>query len=238
LSAAVSFTAVGLRRGFVAAQPLALGVFAYGVAFGLLAIGAGLPGWQAVAMSLAINSGSAQTVAVNGVLTGAGLLATVTSVLMLNARYLFYGAAIRPWLGAVGGPRAWMSLFVLGDGNWILAMRAHEAGERDAAYLAGAGLAMFAAWLLGTMCAGVFSQAIPRPELLGLDFLLVAFCAAAVVEAARARPDSASLRCGLAAVAAAWTVDRLNGSEWTTVAAGLAAIGVAWWTHENERVPA
>jgi predicted branched-subunit amino acid permease len=97
---------------------------------------------------------------------------------------------------------------------------------------------MFAAWLLGTMCAGVFSQAIARPELLALDFLLVAFCAAAAVEAVRARPDRASLRCGLAAVASAWIVDRLNGSAWTTVAAGLAAIGVAWWTHENSSVPA
>jgi predicted branched-subunit amino acid permease len=232
---AVCFTGAGLRRGFIAAQALALGVFAYGVAFGMLATGAGVSGWQAVAMSATINSSSAQTVAVNAMLTGVGLFATVTSVLMLNARYVFYGAAIRPWLGAVGGSRAWMSLFVLGDGNWVLAMRAHEAGERDAAYLAGAGLVMLVAWLLGTVFAGLFGQLIARPEALGLDFLLAAFCMAAAVEAARARPDGITLRCAVAALGAAGLVDQLGASHWATVAAGMAAIGVAWWADDIPR---
>ena len=68
-------------------------------------------------MSAAVSSGSAQTVAVNGMLTASALAATVTAVLMINARYLFYGSVIRPGLGTVGGPMAWLWLFVLGDGN-------------------------------------------------------------------------------------------------------------------------
>jgi predicted branched-subunit amino acid permease len=36
------FTREGVRRGFVAALPLGIGVFAYGLTFGVLAIDAGM----------------------------------------------------------------------------------------------------------------------------------------------------------------------------------------------------
>lgn len=187
-------------------------------------------------MSAAVNSGSAQTVAANSLVTGAGLGATAASVLMLNAHYLFYGAALRPWLGSAGGARALPTLFLLGDGNWILSMRAHELGERDAAYVAGSGLAMYLAWLAGTACAAVFGQAIPRPESLGLDFLLAAFCAATAVVTMCARPAATTRHSALAALASALLVDRLAGPHWATVAAGIAAIAVAWFSagrHES-----
>src|SRR5215470_17603325 len=38
----VNFSVAGLKRGYIAAQPLALGVFIYGLTFGLLARTAGL----------------------------------------------------------------------------------------------------------------------------------------------------------------------------------------------------
>jgi predicted branched-subunit amino acid permease len=37
-----TFTAAGFRRGYAQAQPLAIGVFAYAVTFGMLASDAGL----------------------------------------------------------------------------------------------------------------------------------------------------------------------------------------------------
>ena len=92
------FTRDGVRRGFVAAQPLAIGVLVYGLTFGLLAFGSGLSITDAVLMSATVYSGSAQTAAVGALATGAGLLATVSTVLLLNARYLLYGATLRPWL--------------------------------------------------------------------------------------------------------------------------------------------
>jgi len=95
----VNFTAAGLRRGYLAAQPLALGVFVYGVTFGLLARNAGLSIIEAVLMSATVYSGSAQTATVSGIAAGAGIGASVVTILMLNARYLLYGAAWRPWLG-------------------------------------------------------------------------------------------------------------------------------------------
>ena len=142
------FSFPGVRRGFYAAQPLAMGVFIYGIAFGLLAREAKLSLLEAMLMSAFVYSGSAQIAAVSGmadgqIVTGAALFAVVATILLLNARYLLYGAALRPWLGSVDGLRAYPTLAVLGDGNWILSMKAASDGESDAGFVFGSGIAMF-----------------------------------------------------------------------------------------------
>lgn len=224
----MSFGLSGVRRGFIAVQPLALGIFVYGATFGLLAIGAGLSSLQAVAMSMTIYSGTAQTVTVNAMSNGSALAATALSVLLLNARYLFYGASLRPWLSDIGGARAYGSLFLLGDANWLMVMRRFEGGERDAGFVLGTGLGLYVAWALGTATAGVLGQVIPRPDRLGLDFLLVAFCAAMIVETVRIRPDRATVAACGGALAASLLVERLAPPGWSVVAAGLAGIAAAW----------
>ena len=81
----VNLSASGLRRGYGAAQPLALGVFVYG---GLLARNAALSRLEALLMSATVHSGSAQTATVSGIATGARIGARVATILLLNARYV------------------------------------------------------------------------------------------------------------------------------------------------------
>lgn len=227
------FTLAGVTRGFRAGQPLAFGVFVYGVAFGLLALAAAQGGSRALAMSAAINSGSAQTVVVNALATGMGLTATVIAVALLNARYLIYGASLHPWLGPVGGWRAYASLFLLGDGNWLLSLAARERGEQDAGYVLGSGLATYLAWLMGTL-AGVLAGAwIPSPEALGLDFLLIALCAAMGMAALRNPSGRGSSVTALAALVAALGFDLLAGAGPAIVAAGVAGVATAWWSNRE-----
>jgi len=221
----VNFTAAGLKRGYIAAQPLALGVLVYGVTFGLLARNAGLSIIEAVLMSATVYSGSAQTATVSGIAAGAGIGASVVTILMLNGRYLLYGAALRPWLGQASTMQAYSSLYLLGDGNWVLSMKAHAAGESDTAFVFGSGVAMFLPWLGGTLLGSLANEWIADPKLLGLDFLLVAFCTAMGVGLIKARHDSLPVG---AAVVAAVIVDRFASSSWTIVAAGLAGAFTAF----------
>jgi len=119
LTGTMIFSSAGVRCGFVRAQGLAVGVFGYALAFGLLASDAGLSVLEAVLMSATVYSGSAQVATVGGLATGAGVLASVVTVLMLNARYLLYGASLRPWLGAATPGQAYASLYLLGDGIYF-----------------------------------------------------------------------------------------------------------------------
>ena len=223
-----TFTRDGVRRGFIAMQPLAIGVLAHAVTFGLLAQGAGFSIFDAVLMSATVYSGTAQTAAVSVLATGAGVVAAVSTVVLLNARYILYGAALRPWLGQVSPVQAYGSLFLLGDGSWLLAMRAYEAGDRDAGYVLGTGLGSFAPWIAGTMLGSLIGKWIPAPQLLALDFLLVAWCAAMMVGMARTR---ASLWPGGVALLAALVTDRLAPAGWPIVAAGLAGALTAYLRH-------
>jgi 4-azaleucine resistance transporter AzlC len=221
----MSFTPAGLRRGFVAAQPLAVGVFAYGLTFGLLARDAGLSVIEACLMSATVYSGSAQVAAVAGLAAGAAVAASVATVFMLNARYLLYSAALRPWLGQASPWQAYSSLFFLGDGNWVLAMKANADGEDDAAFVLGSGLATYLPWLAGTLGGALSGQWIADPKLLGLDFLLASFCAAMAIGLFKSRADLWPMG---AALVVALAADRLAPSGWAIVSAGLAGAIVAY----------
>jgi len=150
-------------------------------------------------------------------------------VLMLNSRYTLLGAALRPWLGQASTVQAYASLHVMGDANWALSMRAHAAGESDAAFLFGSGLATFLPWICGTLVGAAIGDVFARPEALGLDFLLVAFCAAMAVGMVKTDSDLKPL---LAAVIAAAAVHLAGFTGWSAVAAGLAGMATAWFSAE------
>lgn len=216
---AARFTRAGFRHGFVGGQPLAPGTFLYGVVFGVLASERGLAWLEAMLMSVLVYSGSAQLAALQGWSAAPLIAPLVLTVLLINARYVLYGAAVQPWLAGATRPQAFATLFFLGDGNWALSMREYHAGYRDAAYLFGSGVATALPWFGGTAIGHLVGGGIPHPTTLGLDFMLVAFAAAIAVNVFRGRAD---LVPGAAAVLAAIAfASWLPG--WTIVGAGLAA---------------
>jgi 4-azaleucine resistance transporter AzlC len=222
------FTAAGMRRGFAGAQSIAFGSFIYGITFGLLALGAGRTALEALAMSMFIYSGSAQTVALGSLAAGAGLAATVATVLLLNARYVLYSASLRPWLHGTGVLQSYGTLYLLGDGSWLQAMQARERGEEDAGYLFGASIACFIPWVLGTLIGAGAGRSMPRPEVLGLDFLLVAFCAAMMMAMIRVRARRLTAITVAVALVAALVADRFLGRGWPVIVAGLTGLVAAF----------
>jgi predicted branched-subunit amino acid permease len=213
------FTRAGVWRGFVAAQPLTIGVFVYGVTVGVLAGERGLSMLEAMLMSATVYSGSAQVAALGGFAAGAGVLASMLTVVLLNSRYLLYGAALRPWLGGAPAARAYGTLYLLGDASWVMSMKAHADGEDDAGFVLGTGIAGFLPWMAGTASGLLAGGWAGDPRRLGLDFLLVAFCAAMAIGLFR-RGDA--LLPATTAIGVSLVVDRLAPSGWTVVAAGLA----------------
>jgi 4-azaleucine resistance transporter AzlC len=213
------FTAAGVRHGFIAGQPLAPGTFIYGMVFGVLASERGLAWLEALLMSVLVYSGSAQLAALQGWSKSPLITPLVFTVLLINARYVLYSASVQPWLKGASRPQALASLFFLGDGNWALSMREHHAGNNDAGFLFGSGIATALPWVLGTIAGHIVGGSVPNPTSLGLDFMLVAFAAAIGYSVFRGRSD---LWPGAAAVLAGLLLYRwLPG--WTIVGAGLAA---------------
>ncbi len=204
-------------------QPMAPGILVYGMAFGILARQENLSLLESLAMSFVVYSGSAQLAAVSamgqGGFVGLDAIASIAAaIVLLNARYLLYGAALWPWMGGAPARVTLPSLFYLGDGNWVLSMRAHADGERDAMYVLGSGLSSFIPWMAGTWVGSIAAGLLANPKALGVDFLLVGFCAAMGVVMLKAKADWTSAACALVV---ALVVDRLAPGGWTIVAAGL-----------------
>jgi predicted branched-subunit amino acid permease len=236
----IPFTVDGMRRGFIAGQPFGVGVLVYGIAFGLLAVQIQFSLLEGTLMSVLVYSGSAQLAVVNGLpggalsLSSSALLALLTTIFLLNARYLLYGAALRPWLGQVPAWQAYPTLAVLGDGNWVLSMKQSALGERDAGYILGSGLASFLPWIGGTVFGMLGGKLISNPKLLALDFMLVAFCAAMATSMVKGRADVAIVAtAGLVALAA----DAVLPQGWSIVAAGLAGAALVWIRFKPEPAP-
>jgi predicted branched-subunit amino acid permease len=186
-------------------------------------------GWlQALLMSLFVYSGSAQLAVLQGWSQSPLLAPLVFTVLVINARYVLYGAAIQPWLAQATTGQALATLFVLGDSNWALSTREYQAGYRDAGFLFGSGFAMFAPWLGGTLAGYFLGNVVPDPARFGLDFMLVAFAAAIAVSVWPGRPGVLP---ALAAALAALVLHKLLPGGWSIVGAGLAAGAAGAWRH-------
>jgi predicted branched-subunit amino acid permease len=229
----VPFTWAGFLRGARDGWPLGLSIFAYGLGFGLVAAQAGFGIAKAVATSAAIYSGSAQLAAMTLLQSGeATLWALFATILVINARYILFGAALQPWLWQAGPLRAYGSLLLLGDANWMQTMRAIRDGETDRAYLAGTGAPMFLGWLVGTALGAGAVSILPDPRALGFDLMLPAFAAGMTAAMVRVRSDLVPVAVG---AGAALGIAPLAGPGPAIIGAGLAGGLVAAALHRPAR---
>ncbi len=137
------------RRGLRAGAVIGLAVGAMGVAFGVLAVQAGLARWLAVLASVLIVSGAAQFSMVG--LAGAGVAPVLIAATGLALRHVPMSARI----AALVGPKplrvrlavAW----VLVDETFGLTIAAARRGEEDlVAFKAAADLLLYSGWVAGT----------------------------------------------------------------------------------------
>lgn len=155
-----------MRDGARAVAPIAVAVAGFGVSFGVLARAAGLGPLAAVVMSGTTFAGSAQFAAASVLETGGAVAAAVAAAVLLNARYGPIGVSVA---SALGGP--WWKRLLLGqlvvDESWAVAHVGD--GRFDRGRLVGAGLVLYATWVLSTAVGAVGGQFMGDPAALGLD---------------------------------------------------------------------
>jgi len=226
------FTRAGFDAGMRGAAPLVPSVAMYAVAFGIMASSVGLTTAEAALLSGWVNAGGAQMASLQAWSDPVSLAAVCLTTLAMNARYLLLGATLRPWFEGLPAHQVYPSLFVMGDGNWALAMKEREEGRHDAAFLLGSGLVMWLVWVAGTAAGHAFGRVLGAPERLGLDFMLAAFFAAMAVAFFRTAKDISPLLVG---ILAAVLVDRLLPGPWSILAGALAGSVMGALRHDPAR---
>jgi 4-azaleucine resistance transporter AzlC len=208
-----------LKRGLLHTLPLAPGVIAFGLLYGMMARQVGLSPWEACAMSAVVFAGSAQFVAL-GMWQNAGAAAIILTTLVINLRHLLMGASVAPHLRGLN-PR-WKMLLALwmSDESYALTIAAYEKGQGSRWYFLGANLGVYLVWPMSGLVGALMGTAIPNPGHYGLDLVFPLAFLGLLVTFLRDRVTVAvALAAGcLALLGAFW----LPGT-WYVVVAGLLA---------------
>ena len=172
--------------GVRAELPILIGVVPFGMIYGVLAIGAGLPPLAAQAMSAIVFAGSAQFLATGLYAAGVPGMVIVLTTGVVNLRHALYSASIAPYTRRLS--LAWKGLlaYLLTDEAYAVAITHYLAGGTDAEsiqykhwFFLGAGLALWSAWQASTAVGILMGSVIPSSW--SLDFTLALTFIALVV---------------------------------------------------------
>lgn len=168
-----------------------VGAAPFGVIFGTLAIGSGLPAWLTLGMSLLVFGGSSQFVAVSLIGSGTALPVIWLTTFVVNLRHALYSASLLPYARALPARWRWALAFWLTDETFAVVenqLRHHTDARDGAWYWLGSSLVMYFNWQLWTLVGVLLGQSVPMLATLGLDFAMVATFAAIVALQLRERP--------------------------------------------------
>lgn len=185
--------------------PLALGVVPFGLIYGVLAVGAGLPAGPALAMSSIVFAGSSQFIGQQMIAAGAPGPVIVLTTLVVNLRHMLYSTSVEPYLQRL--PLRWKLLlaYLLTDEAYATTIANYQApgaaGQRHWFFL-GSGLTLWAEWQASSAAGVLLGAQVPASW--ALDFsLALTFIGIVVPALADAAMWSAALAAGFVAVAAA-----------------------------------
>lgn len=207
--------------------PLALGVATYGLAFGVLAAQADFGVVATAVMGTTVFAGSAQIMAVQQLVAGAGVGAAIVAGAALNLRLLLVTASLRQELRGRPAWQVLLGLHLATDENWAL-LHATRAAGRPAGYwfLVGGGLVLLAVWVVTTATAAAFAQLIPDPDALGLGFAFTAAFVAILRNLWRGLGDVGPWGVSIATTAGLIWLTSLPPA-WALVVAGIAGAATA-----------
>lgn len=155
--------------------PLAIFTIAFGLAFGVAAVNEGLTSWEALTMSVFVFAAPSQFAALELWQTPLPLLALATTMLAIHTRHMLMSASLYPWLAPLPRLKQFAVIFLVTDSNWAMALSAYQRGERNIGVLLGGGIALWAAWVVGTGVGVAFGASITQPERYGFDVIMLCF---------------------------------------------------------------
>ena len=169
-----------------------------GLSFGAIAVGAGLPLWLPMLMSVVVFAGASQFLFVGIVAAGGNPVAAVAAGLLVNARHLPFGFAVADLLS--GGRSRWLAgSHVMIDESVAFALSQRGTGRSRVAFWS-CGLALFVCWNLGVVLGAFGGTAITNTDAFGLDAAFPAVLLALVLPSLR---DKATRRAALVGAAVA-----------------------------------
>ncbi|MEZ5420444.1 MAG: AzlC family ABC transporter permease [Vicinamibacterales bacterium] len=216
----------GVRQGVGASSALGVASAVLGAGFGVAADHVALPLWATLLMSGTVFGGAAQFAVLPLWTAPLPLVPIWVSTLAVNARFSLLSASLLPWLRHYGGAVPWVTVGLLGEGQWAVGMQAYGRGERDLGVLLGSAGVVWTAWMAGTGAGFLAASSLGDPRRYGLDLVLVLFFAGTLASGWRGPRD---LVPWTAAALATRLPAAIVAPEWQILVAALVGALVGAW---------
>lgn len=162
---------------------LAVGVI--GVSYGALAVASGFAWWFPVLMGALVLAASSEFLFVGIIAAGGSPIAALLAGLLVNARHLPFGLAVRDVLGA--GWRGALGTHLMNDETVVFALAQDEPERKRAAYWL-CGLGILVCWPVGAALGALLGSVVRDTDALGLDAMFPAVILALTLPALKSRP--------------------------------------------------
>lgn len=174
----------GFRAGLRDGLPIALGYFPVSFAFGIQAVGMGIPAFHAVLISLTNLTSAGQFAGLGIIASGAGLLEMALTQLVINLRYALMSLSLSQKLAPTVTLLERCAV-AFGNTDEIFAVASSKPGSLGARYLYGLILGPVIGWTGGTLTGAVAGGLLPAMVQSALGVALYGMFIAIVVPPAR-----------------------------------------------------
>lgn len=170
-----------IKIAFLKSLPVMAGYIVLGIGFGILLKKAGYGLFWSFLMSFTIYAGSMQYVGVSLLTSGASLLSTALTTLVVNARHLFYGVSMIDKYKDAGGKKPYL-IFSLTDETYSLLCTGEYPEDMDKNwYYFWVSLFNQSYWVLGSVLGSIIGTVIAF-NTAGIEFSMTALFVTVFVE--------------------------------------------------------
>lgn len=163
------------KRGMQSALPTGLGYLGVGMAFGVIAAAAGITVWQVLLMSLLIYAGAGQFALVGLLVTGEPLSSIALTIFLINLRNFLMALHTATFFPDVSAGRSLAIGGLLTDETYgLLLTEGLQKKAVSSDWMLGNNILSYCSWIAATVLGAVVGERIPDPQVLGLDFALMA----------------------------------------------------------------
>ena len=170
-----------VRKAFLKSLPVMAGYVVLGIGFGILLRNAGYGVLWSAAMAVLIYAGSMQYVGISLLAGGAGILTTILTTVMVNARHLFYSISMINRYKNAGRYKPYM-IFALTDETYsILCDGQVPEGTDEHLYRFLLSLFNHSYWVAGSVLGSLLGSVLPFSTV-GIEFSMTALFIASFTE--------------------------------------------------------
>jgi len=185
-----------LNKAFYRSLPVMAGYIVLGIGFGILLRNAGYGVVWAFAMSCFIFAGSMQYVGISLIAGGAGMITTILTTIMVNARHIFYSISMIDKYKGAGKYKPYM-IFALTDETYSLLVDDKGPSEETLnKYRFFVSMFNQCYWIIGSVIGSLLGAVLPFSTA-GIEFSMTALFIASFTEQWLTSRDHSSAVTGL-----------------------------------------